>query len=162
MSRLAELRNRGTATRIDEKKSISLETELTKLTEGAFVSSVSPISRSMNFFSQSATVQPPAPADRLCYQCASFQRSSYGYPLGLCQQHGNRVQHSTSRPTSFGCGGFVLRDAADDNRTCLACRHYSQQSTMCSMVNTGCPYPAIPPCIGTKFQQGKLAAGGEV
>ena len=72
----------------------------------------------------------PEPKDRLCYQCQHFQRSPYRFPLGLCQQHGNRIQHSTSQPTHFGCGFFELRTPDDPNRTCLQCRHYSQQSTM--------------------------------
>ncbi len=48
----------------------------------------------------------PAPKDRLCYQCQHFAKSSYGHPLGLCVEHGNRIQHSTSEPTHFGCGTF--------------------------------------------------------
>src|SRR5512142_3159211 len=62
----------------------------------------------------------PAPTDRLCYQCQHFQRSPYGFPLGLCRQYGmpggsfsdvrgNRIQHATSQPVRFGCASFQLR-----------------------------------------------------
>lgn len=98
-------------------------------------------------------LEPPKAKERLCYECGHFQRSPYGYPLGLCQQHDNRIQHTTSQPTQFGCGEFTFRQAGDDTRTCLTCRHYNDMSTMCSQVNIGCPYPLIPPCSGDKFQR---------
>lgn len=100
-----------------------------------------------------ATLEPPDRENRLCYQCRHFQRSAYGFPLGLCKQRDNRPQHSTSRPTQFGCGEFTFRQAIDDSKTCTECRHYNPLSTMCSVVNTGCPYPSIPPCTGAQFQQ---------
>lgn len=102
-------------------------------------------------------LEPPDPKDRLCYECQHFTRSSYGFPLGLCTSHGNRIQHSTSQPTQFGCGEFTFRQPSEDNKTCIECRHYNPLSTMCSAVNTGCPYPSIPPCNGEKFQH-KLKA----
>ncbi len=52
----------------------------------------------------------PACHDRRCYMCASFTSSPYGYPLGLCAEHRNRIQHSTSEPTRFGCGNFEPKE----------------------------------------------------
>lgn len=105
-------------------------------------------------------LEPPARDDRLCYQCQYFTRSSYGYPLGLCQRHDDknehpngRIQHNTSRPTQLGCGDFAFRQASDYSKNCLECRHYNALSTMCSQVSTGCLYPTIPPCSGAKFQR---------
>ncbi len=50
------------------------------------------------------------PKDRLCYQCQHFARSQYVYPLGLCVEQGNRIQHRTSEPTHFGCGTFEPKE----------------------------------------------------
>jgi hypothetical protein len=62
---------------------------------------------------------------------------------------GNRLQHAASRPVHFGCVSFQLR--APETHLCTACRNYHPISTMCRVVNTGCPYPAIPPCTGAHF-----------
>ncbi len=66
-------------------------------------------------FSQNPEEHPcplePGRYDRRCYMCASFTRSPYGCPLGLCAEHGNRIQHSTSEPTRFGCGTFEPKEA---------------------------------------------------
>ncbi len=58
----------------------------------------------------SPAVTEPEPKERLCYQCQHFARSPYGYPLGLCVEYGNRIQHRTSEPARFGCGNFDLKE----------------------------------------------------
>jgi hypothetical protein len=170
MSRLSELRAKRKVSSTTEKNLYPSEGEPTEPTKGTSVGFVGSIPKDIQFFLQSTaaistqpepandtatladTVQPPAPASRLCYQCQHFRRSPYGYPLGLCAERGNRIQHSTSRPTQFGCGEFKLRPPDDPTRTCQQCKHYSKLSTMCAVVNVGCPYPNIPPCSGGKFQ----------
>lgn len=100
--------------------------------------------------------------DRRCYLCTHFQRSPYGFPLGLCQQHGDkevhpngRIQHVNSEPSHFGCISFELRQP--DQANCACCQRYNPLSTMCSKTNTGCPYPAIPPCTGAHFEPKEVA-----
>jgi len=50
-------------------------------------------------------LQEPLPADRRCGQCVHFSLSSYEPPLGGCSMH-ERIQHTNSRPTRFGCDEF--------------------------------------------------------
>ncbi len=41
----------------------------------------------------------------------TYISSPCGYPLGLCAEHRNRIQHSTSEPMRFGCGNFEPKEA---------------------------------------------------